>query len=289
MFHVILSVGKLIGSTSRRLGRVAKKTTDLVVFTLHAGRDQVKDTAVSVDDIVDRVGNSLVGRSGTSAKTLKSAGGRRVRRRRRGGSSGKLLESDYDWVDIDSYKSKLSTNKRYVRKTPLSQLGRYKKCSQPGNGPVTYEFENDHVTGLPDGVPDGTVGSFIAEDTSDSGNAFIECAPAAGAHSINASGRMSYNAAGHTPLINISSGTNINKTRFNKLDAQSRTPEQPSIPTGWKRHRLDKDTELNIGRSGKALTAPPGAAPVAPSVAEETVIKEGELEKLSEYWKNWNT
>ena len=85
VFHVILSVGKLIGSTSRRLGRVAKKTTDLVVFTLHAGRDQIKDTAVSVDDIVDRVGNSLVGRSGKSAKTLKSAGGRRVRRRRRGG------------------------------------------------------------------------------------------------------------------------------------------------------------------------------------------------------------
>ena len=75
VFHVILSVGKLIGSTSRRLGRVAKKTTDLVVFTLHAGRDQIKDTAVSVDDIIDRVGNSLVGRSGKSAKTLKSAGG----------------------------------------------------------------------------------------------------------------------------------------------------------------------------------------------------------------------
>ena len=54
VFHVILSVGNLIGSTSRRLGRVAKKTTDLVVFTLHAGRDQIKDTAVSVDDIVDR-------------------------------------------------------------------------------------------------------------------------------------------------------------------------------------------------------------------------------------------
>ena len=82
VFHVILSVGKLIGSTSRRLGRVAKKTTDLVVFTLHAGRDQIKDTAVSVDNIIDRVGNSLVGRSRTSAKTLKGVGGRRVRRRR---------------------------------------------------------------------------------------------------------------------------------------------------------------------------------------------------------------
>ena len=79
---MILSVGKLIGSTSRRLGRVAKKTTDLVVFTLHAGRDQIKDTAVSVDDIIDRVGNSLVGRSRKSAKTLKGVGGRRVRRRR---------------------------------------------------------------------------------------------------------------------------------------------------------------------------------------------------------------
>jgi hypothetical protein len=96
VFHVILSVGKLIGSTSRRLGRVAKKTTDLVVFTLHAGRDQIKDTAVSVDDIVDRVGNSLVGRSGTSAKTRKGAGGGRVRRRRGGDDDEVIQISDPD-------------------------------------------------------------------------------------------------------------------------------------------------------------------------------------------------
>ena len=78
-YHVILSVGKLIGSTSRRAGRVAKKTADLVVFTLTAGRDQIKDTATSVDDIVDRVANTVAGRAG---KSLKNAGGKG---RRRGG------------------------------------------------------------------------------------------------------------------------------------------------------------------------------------------------------------
>ena len=81
VYHVILSVGKLIGSTSRRLGSVAKKSTDLVVFTLTAGRDQVKDTAVSVNDIVDRVANTVALRNGS--KTLKSVGGRRKAKRYR--------------------------------------------------------------------------------------------------------------------------------------------------------------------------------------------------------------
>jgi hypothetical protein len=76
---VILSVGKLIGSTSRRAGRVAKKTADLVVFTLTAGRDQIKDTATSVDDIVDRVANTVAGRAG---KSLKNAGGGKGRENR---------------------------------------------------------------------------------------------------------------------------------------------------------------------------------------------------------------
>ena len=111
VFHVILSVGKLIGSTSRRLGRVAKKTTDLVVFTLHAGRDQIKDTAVSVDDIIDRVGNSLVGRSRTSAKTLKGAGGMLATLFGSGGNVHQRKESDKPVFFTKEHTTKVSSER----------------------------------------------------------------------------------------------------------------------------------------------------------------------------------
>ena len=78
-FHVIIAVGKLVGSASRRLGRVAKKSTDLVVFTLNASNDQLKDTATTVDDLVHRVSHSLTMRSGKGLR--ESAGGARRRRR----------------------------------------------------------------------------------------------------------------------------------------------------------------------------------------------------------------
>ena len=76
VYHVILSVGKLIGSTSRRLGSVAKKTSDLVVFTLNAGDEQLRDTTHSVDDLVQRLSHTL---SGSEGKSLRQAGGRRSR------------------------------------------------------------------------------------------------------------------------------------------------------------------------------------------------------------------
>lgn len=69
VFHVILSVGKLVGSASRRAGHVVKKTSDLIVYVLHVTDDQIKDTSGHVKDIVSRLTNTVVGRS---HKTLTS-------------------------------------------------------------------------------------------------------------------------------------------------------------------------------------------------------------------------
>lgn len=78
VYHVILSVGKLVGSTSRRLGSVAKKTSDLVVFTLNASDEQLRDTTHSVDELIQRLSATL---SGSEGKSLRQAGGRRRSRR----------------------------------------------------------------------------------------------------------------------------------------------------------------------------------------------------------------
>ena len=79
VYHVILSVGKLIGNASRRLGKVAKKTSDLLVFTLNASNDQLKDSTHTVDDLVRRLSRTLTTREG---KSLRQSGGRRGKYRR---------------------------------------------------------------------------------------------------------------------------------------------------------------------------------------------------------------
>ena len=79
VYHVILSVGKLVGSTSRRVGSIAKKSSDLVVFTLNASDEQLRDTTHSVDDLLQRLSATL---SGSKAKSLRQAGGRGRRSRR---------------------------------------------------------------------------------------------------------------------------------------------------------------------------------------------------------------
>ena len=79
VYHVILSVGKLVGSTSRRLGSIAKKSSDLVVFTLNASDEQLRDTTHSVDDLIKRLSTTL---SGSEGKSLRQAGGRGRRSRR---------------------------------------------------------------------------------------------------------------------------------------------------------------------------------------------------------------
>ena len=79
VYHIILSVGKLVGSTSRRLGSIAKKSSDLVVFTLNASDEQLRDTTRSVDDLIQRMSTTL---SGGEGKSLRQAGGRRLRSQR---------------------------------------------------------------------------------------------------------------------------------------------------------------------------------------------------------------
>jgi hypothetical protein len=99
VYHVILSVGALVGSASRRLGKIAKKTSDLVVFTLGSSNDQLKDTSRAVDDLVRRLSHSLtvcdahaLRASRSSVKTGGGGGGgrttRRTRRARSGGGRG---------------------------------------------------------------------------------------------------------------------------------------------------------------------------------------------------------
>jgi hypothetical protein len=93
VYHVILSVGALVGSASRRLGKIAKKTSDLVVFTLGSSNDQLKATSHTLDDLVRRLSHSLtvcdahalVGKRKSTTGSRKTAGGTR-----RGGGARRL-------------------------------------------------------------------------------------------------------------------------------------------------------------------------------------------------------
>lgn len=78
LYHLVLEVGKFIGQAGRRVGQIAKKSTDLVVFTFTAARNQVTDTRDSINDLVTRLAHSLTTRKG---KSLRAQGGSRRRRR----------------------------------------------------------------------------------------------------------------------------------------------------------------------------------------------------------------
>lgn len=84
VFHVIASVGGAAGSGARRIGLIAKKTTDLVVFTLSSSREEIDEIGASVTQLVTK----LTARSAAAA-----AGGRRTSRRRtarkRGGGTAR--------------------------------------------------------------------------------------------------------------------------------------------------------------------------------------------------------
>jgi hypothetical protein len=78
VYHVIVSVGKITGNSAKRVGQVAKKTTDLLVFTLGSSRAEVDEVGKAVTDLVSKL-------------TKRSRGGGRAtsrrnnRRRQRGG------------------------------------------------------------------------------------------------------------------------------------------------------------------------------------------------------------
>lgn len=78
VFHVVVEVGKFITRAGVRTGKVAHKASDLVVYTLTAGRNQVTDTRESIDDLLKRLADSVTMRKG---KSFRSRGGSRGRRR----------------------------------------------------------------------------------------------------------------------------------------------------------------------------------------------------------------
>ena len=90
-YQVLISEGKLVGSASRRLGSVAKKTSALVVFTLNVGDEQLRDTTNVVDDLVHRLSHTL---SGQGEETLQKAGHKSRRRGRMQKRSGGMRRSE---------------------------------------------------------------------------------------------------------------------------------------------------------------------------------------------------
>ena len=92
VFHVIASVGSAAGSGARRIGQIAKKSTDLVVFTLSAGREELDEIGASVTQLVTKLTARTAGghrRSSRRTSLKKSRGGRTARhargRKARGG------------------------------------------------------------------------------------------------------------------------------------------------------------------------------------------------------------
>ena len=76
VFHVVVEVGKFITRAGVRTGKVARKSSDLVVYTLTAGRNQVTDTRDSIDDLLKRLADSVTMRKGKSFRSR--GGGRKV-------------------------------------------------------------------------------------------------------------------------------------------------------------------------------------------------------------------
>lgn len=76
--HVIVSVGSITNSTARRTGAVVKKGGDLIVFTLAAANEVLKEVT---GDVLDLVNIITVGKKrGRSASSKKGRGGSRRQR-----------------------------------------------------------------------------------------------------------------------------------------------------------------------------------------------------------------
>lgn len=64
VYHVIVVVGKVSSSAMKRVGKVVKKSTDLVVYTLKAGDSEMQDVGEEVNDLVGRFARGVTGRGG---------------------------------------------------------------------------------------------------------------------------------------------------------------------------------------------------------------------------------
>ena len=81
VYHVIVSVGNVTGSSAKKVGQIAKKTTDLIVFTLSSGQEEIEGVGKSVTELVTK----LTARSKGGRRSSRRQS-RRVRRKQRGGS-----------------------------------------------------------------------------------------------------------------------------------------------------------------------------------------------------------
>ena len=55
VYHVVVTVGTLTGSAVKRTGKVARKGTDLIVYTLKEGQGAVDETGTTVRELVGRL------------------------------------------------------------------------------------------------------------------------------------------------------------------------------------------------------------------------------------------
>lgn len=62
VYHVIVAVGSLGGSSVKRVGKVLHKASDLVVYTLTVGNEQVGDSRNAVNGLVDKFAKNISGR-----------------------------------------------------------------------------------------------------------------------------------------------------------------------------------------------------------------------------------
>ena len=62
VYHVIVAVGTLSGSSVKRAGKVVHQSSDLVVYTLTASNQQVGDTRDEVNGLVKQFTNTITNR-----------------------------------------------------------------------------------------------------------------------------------------------------------------------------------------------------------------------------------
>ena len=55
VYYIVVAVGKFAGSAARRTGKLARRSTDLIVYTLTQGKDTVQDTGSEVTGLVKRL------------------------------------------------------------------------------------------------------------------------------------------------------------------------------------------------------------------------------------------
>ena len=80
VYHVIVTVGSIGSSTVKRFGKVVKKSTDLVVYTLTAGDGQIRDVGEEVNDLVGRFAKGVTGRGGRRRRQRTALTKRREKR-----------------------------------------------------------------------------------------------------------------------------------------------------------------------------------------------------------------